>query len=306
MKRIILFTFLASNLFTFSQDYKGAELFTSKIDSCFIDKVRFSTYRGFYIKTDSLEYLHSDESNYVHARNESYLLGEFFIIGNLNIEIKRINENYWYFSEKQDSSKLITGYFSIDKSEMEIPKGNYQFEIFPFPIDMEDSTRYFDTLYYIQKQGDWTEEYDEFYYSGNYKNNLKDSYWDLYNVKYHIPLSYDFYDQNSLINDSTFIVTNEVITSKNYFYGWWKIKNNWNEINPHLNFEKGRNNSGQLVYFEPKLYHYNNRCGVGQRPKDYNWQYNKKDMTIILDNQLYKIIYNSENKFILVKIENLK
>jgi len=297
MKIINLLFILLISVNLSAQDFKKASNFYSKIDSSYISKLRFSKESSFYIKTDSNTYSYPTHSEFVESRNEFYLINSSFSIDNLKIELKRINDNYWYYSESLDSTSQIKGFFSIIHSNYEIPINNYNFEIFPVNWKETDTVRYFDTLYSVSKEGDWTEQFDEFYYSGSYVNNLKESDWDLYNTKYtFIPLRIESFQKNIKIKDS--IVINFYIQNKSYFYGKWKIRN---ELNNSITLNKKYSKRG--IYFKHKEYFYSTGCGVGKRPV-YIWNYDKKENMIILDDVIYKILFSEEDSFVIIPYLN--
>lgn len=222
-----------------------------------------------------------------------------FKIDSLTIEIKRIKENYWYYTERLDSTYLIRGFFNINKSDYEIPFGNYDHEVYKEPFNIEDETRYFDTLHTMLKQGDWREKRDEFDNIEHYKSNKKDGEFILYNTKYsYILLSNKIYKENKLVKDS--MLSKKRISNNDYFLGHWENRYNSFSSNNYIVFIK---TSKAHIWFDSKYFHYNMGCPVGcSKPIDYNWIYNKKDNTLLLDDILYKIIDSSEKRFVLVKI----
>jgi hypothetical protein len=299
MKQLLIIPYLFLSFFSFTQEFKQKEEFKSNIDSCFLGKVKFSKNSGFYLKLDFLNYKRPTHSEYVHSRNERYGLSFSFTVDSIMIEIKRIKGNYWYYSEKQDSTSLIKGFFSIDRSNFEIPIGNYEFEVFPLPIDMEDDTRYFDTLYTVLKQGDWIEGFDEFSNRGNYRNNLKNSDWSLYNIKYYyILLEYETFKNDRLITES--LIQQNVIDNPNYFLGSWKWKHGWKLQKPCIVYQR---NSKQHIYFKKDYYIYHRRCGNSPKPIEHKWVFNRNEMTLFLQEKTYKIIYSTEEEFVLVEIK---
>jgi len=184
MKILLILSIFFISYISFTQDFKQKDEFKSKIEFCYINNLRFSHYSGFYIKKDSTKYYSPTESDYIWAINEEYHLGATFQINSLMIGIKRIKENYWYYSEKLDSIYLIKVFFSIDNSNYEIPVGNYDFEVYKEPYGIKDETRYFDTLNFILKQSGWHETNDEFENIEFYKNNKRNGESILYNTKY--------------------------------------------------------------------------------------------------------------------------
>jgi len=300
MKSLLILIITLLSLNSYAQYFKGADEFHSKIDSCYINNIRFSKDKGFYMKIDSSKYDYSINSDYIWEIHEEYHLGATFQIDSLKIEIKRIKENYWYYTEKLDSTYLIRGYFSINKSNYEIPLGNYDHEVYKEPFDIEDETRYFDTLFTMLKQGDWCEKRDEFDNIEHYRNNKKDGEFTLYNTKYsYILLSNKIYKENTVIKDS--ILFEYQIRNDKYFLGFWEREYTSYSKNVYFSFRK---NNYKHMYFDSDYYHYNVGCSVGSpKPTKYIWKYIKKDNTLLLDGVLYKIIDSSEDRFVLVKIE---
>jgi len=300
MKILLILSILFVSYISFTQDFKQKDEFKSKIDSCYINSLRFSHFSGFYIKSDSTKYYSPTESEYIWEIHEEYHLGATFQIDSLKVEIKRIKENYWYYSEKLDTTYLIKGFFSIDNSNYEIPVCNYDFEVYKEPYDIKDETRYFDTLNFILKQGDWRETINEFDNIEHYKNNMKDGEFILYNTKYSsILLSINFFKDDNLIKDS--LIEKTSISNNDYFLGHWEKRYNSYSSHNYITFIK---TSNPHIWFDPKYFHYNIGCRVGRsKPTDYKWKYDKNESTLLLDTRLYKIIDNSEDWFVLVKIE---
>ena len=124
--------------------------------------------------------------------------------------------------------------------------------------------------------------------------------WELANFQYtYIPLKIETFENNNLVKDS--IVKTNSITTKQYFYGSWKIGNHLNDENPYLVFNR---NYESRINFEKNIYHYTRLCAVGPKATNYKWGFNKQNMTLVLDDKIYKIIYNTRNEFVLVEIEN--
>ncbi len=301
MKTLLILSTLFVSYISFTQDYKQKNEFKTKIDSCYLNNVRFSNSQGFFIKIDSLKYNYQKKSDYIWAINEEYHLGASFQIDSVAIEIKRIKENYWYYTEKLDSTYLLKVFFSIDNSTYEIPVGNYEFEVYKEPFDIENETRYFDSLHPILRQGDWREIHDEFDNIEYYKNNKKEGKLTLYNTKYsYILLSSKTYKKNTLLKES--ILIKYQIKTDNYFLESWKVRNNFHTEIPYLLFKKKTRFEANIL-FDKNYYHYYRRCGNSPKSIDYKWKYNKKQSTLLLDSTLYKVIDSSEDQFTLVKIE---
>ena len=133
-----------------------------------------------------------------------------------------------------------------------------------------DLSKNYDTLYGITRQGNWTEEQNEFLYGGTYNNDKKEGLWELGNSKFkYFSLKTEVYKKGILIKDSLFI--NHFGNNKKYFYGNWRLRHLDYLPGYVLCFSKGYN--GTRFHFNEKGYFQGRDCSSYPEYPNKNWNF---------------------------------
>lgn len=220
-------------------------------------------------------------------------------------EFLRITNNTYYFTQKNDSNKIITeGKVVLQKTPFKKIKIN------KYDTNGEVDGYAFYNYYRFTKEGIWYDKLsDRTCRYGKYSNNKKDSIWNYTKTISHsigILEKAVTYNTDKIINETSLnILSKSTFELEKAIIGKWTVDNSYNPNDSIIAFRKAENNNLNKISL---TFYKNGECkmiGKGHHKSTsqiYNWVYKNSEINITLDSKVKFKIKNMNKGYLVLYI----